>query len=433
MTGTALSRTEAVCAAADMNTDSKVPLGLQAMPAAARLPMRNSYDPKHLGSSDYASCDDNQLNSDRPNDMSLSMRNDSLSSNFSFLADPCRSDLSEGLIQGPVEYQSPEKAAPMFNVNTSFQRATTDSIAPRRSVSLPRTGMSDTIQEYSSLEGTDEESIPSELNMHLSNSNLEATLPVTSLLNVQSTTNRSKVTGEHQPVQRQESNAEPEKIIFSGSKDGRNSISLMLSTCAESTENTASLDTHVAGPRSPRSPRRSRLLTEKRKQQLKQQDNVVRNSPDLNQRPSKSSQNRHLETTHETFRTTSPDGYCVDEFSSLNSNEGNEQVFSDSEAQKAPPRLHVPSTVAPNRDVYSPSSDSSPDPSSLDGKQRSGRRHRVVQREDADPGKGHSKILLCSGSITPRDYKDIQHFQALHSLVKVRDPVLLHFYTSNSY
>ena len=342
-----------------------------------------------------------------------------------------RSHPSNEFSQGPVEYEPMEKANHPFNKNQSLQRYSVDTIS-RQSFSLGP-NVRERIYYQSVVSNADDEEQSESTNQSsvFASTNAGVT-PVSSFESL----HQSPLPASQQeqpmrnqpqhPVQRQDTHNDlNKKAVFPG-KEGRNSISLSRATRqVYHKSHDMSHDSHVTVPESQdvrRSPRRSRLLSAKRKQQLQSQKNVSSNSPEpIPRSSSERNTNQHsydssLQVGVESYRTATPECNLSEDFSSP---DDNEQVFSDSDTRRPP--------VAPLglvREVYSPSSDSSPGPSSLEEARGTERRpkHRVLQRVDTDTGERHSKILLGSGSLTPADAKHIQDYNRVgfQDLVTVR-------------
>ena len=338
-----------------------------------------------------------------------------------------RSHPSNDFMYGPVEYEPLEKANTPFKSNQNIKSGSFYSTTSNVRELFYRQGdRSETIEQFVSTDEDEEQSEPSN---PIVDANPETTLPILSqeclyscplpASDQQPSVNRQP----HGPVQKQDTHHDlNKKAVFPG-KDGRNSIGLMLTTRQiYHVQSSTSHDNHVNVPdlqEACKSPRRSRVLSAKRKQQLKSQKNVLSDSPEpvlkstSQQSMSSHSNGSMTNVGGASYRTTSPEGDVSEDFSFL---EENEQVFSDSENHR--PHLHP---LGLSRDVYSPSSDSSPGPSSLEEARGTERRHHVLQRVDTDLGEQHSKILLANGSLTPAQAKHMQDYRCeFQDLVTVR-------------
>ncbi|XP_064385832.1 uncharacterized protein LOC135334528 isoform X2 [Halichondria panicea] len=326
-------------------------------------------------------------------------RHDSIASTISIgsTCAPYRSNISDQ--QLAVEYEAPVKPPLLqFQANTSLNRQSIDSMAQSFSAMKQQPGLnhrSDTIAEFSSSED-DVEDIPNEL---ISRTQPEATLPITSLPQGDSKNSETPPVGlYYHPIQRQHTQTDLKKAVFPG-PNGRQSISFTVSRSPDMIPE--SHDSH-ATEQSPQSPRQSSFLSAKRKRELTQQQRVISDSPEINRRP---------QTSNVENRVMSPDD---GHFSSLNS-EDQEFTILENKTRRRPGKR---SQASSNREVWSPSSDSSP--SSLEETPQKGRRSRVVQRMDTDPGDEHTKILTGSGSITAAHAKLIQEFNTGRDMVKLR-------------
>ncbi len=303
---------------------------------------------------------------------------------------PCRSDISDEI--RVLEHEPHEKPGDMtknFQRNTSINRSSIDSTVSRQSFSMQPPSLlipnqSDKLHEFSSLEEEEEEEAKQRFPNSLIDTPPDATLPVMS----QQSLSPLPVSSHQQSLQ-----------------------SLKNTGTLSHDSHMTSQDRSYDSPTIPRdkikmaranSPRQSEILTEKRKRELIKGDNIISNSPEIIRRDPPTADHR----------ITSPED---DNFSSLNSD--------DSEWDENPQRhLHKNQRLPnySNREVCSPSSDSSPGPSSLE--EVKGRRPRIVQRMDTDPGELHTKILTGSGSITAAHARIIQqglNFGNLGSEVKV--------------
>ena len=354
-------------------------------------------------------------------------RDDSITSSIAF-GEVFRSHPSNEFSQGPVEYEPMEKTNHPFNKNQSLQRYSVDTIS-RQSFSLGpnvreriyyQSVVSNADDEEQS-ESTNQSSVFASTNAGVTSVSSFGSLhqsPLPASQQEQPMRNQPQ-----HPVQRQDTHNDLNKKAEFPGKEGRNSISLSRATRqVYHKSHDMSHDSHVTVPESQdarRSPRKSRLLSAKRKQQLQSQKYVSRNSPEPIPRSSSTNQHSYdsnLQVGVESYCTTTPECNLSEDFSFP---EDNEQVFSDSDTRRPP--------VAPLslvREVYSPSSDSSPGLSSLEEARGTERRpkHRVLRRVDTDTGERHSKILLGSGSLTPADAKHIQDYNRVRfqDLVTVR-------------
>ncbi len=286
-------------------------------------------------------------------------RDDSILSN----TDQYRSDITGEL--HAMEYEPPEKSdlTKNFPYNTSLHRASVDSMASRQSlsVSIPPSllipNQSDTINEISSSDDEEEPRVP------------------VSLTGVQP--------GDTLPVTSQWSPAYAQVPVSNNQHMSQDTDDNHMTTRERE--------------RLSRSPRRSESLTARRKRQLIKRENVITNSPEIT---------RQVPTFDN--RAMSPDD---GNFSSLNS----EDCEWDDKLSR---HCHEQRSLS-KREVCSHSSaDSSPGPSSLEEEVK-GRRPRIVQRMDTDPGELHTKILYGSNSITAAHAKYIQGIN-LSTEVKVR-------------
>ncbi len=313
---------------------------------------------------------------------------------------PYRSDISDQ--QLPVEYEAPVKPPLLqFQANTSLNRQSIDSMAQSFSAMKQQPGLlhrSDTIAEFSSSED-DVEDIPNEL---ISRTQPEATLPITSLPQGDSKNSETPPVGlYYHPIQRQHTQTDLKKAVFPG-PNGRQSISF---TVKRSPDMIPESCDNIVTEQLPQSSRQSSFLSAKRKRELTQQQRVISDSPEINRRP---------QTSNVENRVMSPDD---GHFSSLNSEDQELTILENKENNKTRRRPGKRSQASSNREVWSPSSDSSP--SSLEETPQKGRRSRVVQRMDTDPGDEHTKILTGSGSITAAHAKLIQEFNTGRDMVKV--------------